>query len=286
MFKIFNFKQLAVISFGLCLIMLTGALLNTFSPYVAADSKLSVSVPIVMYHQICEKESRCGDYAITVSLLREDFQYLKEHNFHPVSFKSLEEYVKTGKPLPENPIVITFDDGERSFITKVVPLLEEFSFPANVNIVGALVDLYTENGETDDRYAYLNAEDIKELSSNPLVEIGCHTYNLHTLGKRRGMSKLPDESETEYATAMQNDITLFQEKFYKITGKKTTCFAYPYGIRNDTVEDVLKNLKFTVTLTCRESPNTVTVGGDLYELGRFNRPFGKSSHNFFKKLTS
>ena len=286
MFKIFTFKQLAVISFALCIIMISGAILNTFSPYIPVNAQSSVTVPIIMYHQISEKVSNCGDYTITVKLLREDFQYMKENDIHPVSVKELSEYVKEGKPLPENPIVITFDDGERSFITKVLPLLKEYSYPANVNIVGSLTELYTKNGDTDDRYAYLNAEDIKALSSEPLVEIGCHTYNLHSLGTRRGMSKLKSETQEEYTAMIRNDIKLFQEKFYEITGKKTVYFAYPYGLRNDTVLDILKNENFTVTLTCRESSNTLSVGGDLYELGRFNRPYGKSSHIFFKSIFS
>lgn len=286
MFKIFTFKQLAVISFALCIIMISGAILNTFSPYIPVNAQSSVTVPIIMYHQISEKVSNCGDYTITVKLLREDFQYMKENDIHPVSFKELSEYVKEGKPLPENPIVITFDDGERSFITKVLPLLKEYSYPANVNIVGSLTELYTKNGDTDDRYAYLNAEDIKALSSEPLVEIGCHTYNLHSLGTRRGMSKLKSETQEEYTAMIRNDIKLFQEKFNEITGKKTVYFAYPYGLRNDTALDILKNEKFTVTLTCRESSNTISVGGDLYELGRFNRPYGKSSHIFFKSIFS
>lgn len=284
MFKIFTFKQLAVISFALCIIMISGAILNTFSPYIPVNAQASVTVPIIMYHQISEKASNCGDYTITVRLLREDFQYMKENDIHPVSFKELSEYVKTGKTLPENPVIITFDDGERSFITKVLPLLEEYSYPVNVNIVGSLTELYTKNGDTDDRYAYLNAEDIKTLSSNPLIEIGCHTYNLHSLGARRGMSKLKSETQEEYATMVRNDIKLFQEKIYEITGKKAVCFAYPYGLRNDTILDILKSENFTVTLTCRESVNTFTVGSDLYELGRFNRPYGKSSHTFFKSI--
>ena len=34
MFRIFTFKQLAIISFFLCLIMILGSFLNTLSPYV------------------------------------------------------------------------------------------------------------------------------------------------------------------------------------------------------------------------------------------------------------
>ena len=93
MFKIFTFKQLAVISFALCIIMISGAILNTLSPYIPVYAQASVTVPIIMYHQISEKASNCGDYTITVKLLREDFQYMKENDIHPVSFKELSEYV-------------------------------------------------------------------------------------------------------------------------------------------------------------------------------------------------
>lgn len=284
MFKIFGFKQLAAVSFGLCAAMLLAALLNTVAPYMPVYAAQSTAIPIIMYHQVCEKSSSCGDYVITTALLREDFCYLKDNNIHPVSFKMIREYVNTGKALPENPVVLTFDDGERSFITKVVPLLHEFSYPANVNIVGALTELYTENGDTDDRYAYLNAQDIKELSEDELVEIGCHTYNLHSLTKRRGMAKLTTETDDEYINVIQTDIKNFNEMYYEITGKRTQIFAYPYGLKNDTVLDILKNENFTVTLTCREKVNTVTVGGNLFELGRFNRPYSESSYSFFKDV--
>ena len=286
MFRIFTFRQLAIISFLLCFIMLSGAALNAVAPYVAAFSQSSINVPIIMYHQIYENSYNCGDYIIPLELLRDDFEYIKENNFHPVSFNELSEYVKTGKKLPENPLVITFDDGERSFITKVVPLLEEFSYPANVNVVGSLVELYTKNGEINDRYAYLNENDLKKLSSNPLVEIGCHTYNFHSLNSRRGMTRLKTESDEEYNRLILDDIRLFQEKLYNITGKKAVCFAYPFGLRNDTILKILKDEGFTVTLTCRESTNTLVVGGELYELGRFNRPYGKSSEVFFKSILS
>lgn len=266
--------------------MLLGALLNTVSPYVSAFSQSSVNIPIIMYHQICEKNSNCGDYIIPVHLLREDFQYMKDNNINPISFNQLFQYVKTGKPLPENPIILTFDDGERSFLTKVLPLLEEFSYPANVNIVWSLVDFYTENGETDDRYAYLNEQDIMLLHSNPLVEIGCHTYNLHSLNTRRGMAKLQNETQNEYEKLIRNDIRVFQEKLFNLTGEKATCFAYPYGLRNDTILEILKNDGFIITLTCRETTNKLSVGSDLFELGRFNRPYKKSSATFFKNVTS
>ncbi|MBE6799666.1 MAG: hypothetical protein E7529_00520 [Ruminococcaceae bacterium] len=284
MFKILTFKQMAIISFFLCLIMLLGSFLNTLSPYVDVFSQNEEKIPIIMYHQISENKAIWGDYVIPLSVLEEDFQYMKNHNINPISFEQLSLYIEKGERLPQNPIIITFDDGERSFITKVLPLVEEYKYPVNMNLVGSLVELYTKNGDTDDRYAYLNEKDVKELAENKLVSLGCHSYNLHSLSGRRGMGKIYGESEEEYKTLIYKDIEKFNTDFKRITGRNTDIIAYPYGIKNDTLKAIVREKGFKITLTCREEINKLSVGADLEELGRFNRPYGKSSKSFFEKI--
>ncbi len=284
MFKIFTFKQLAILSIVVCLIMLLGAVLNTIAPYVQVFSKNYIEVPIIMYHQISENKAIWGDYVIPLSVLEEDFIYMKSNNINPISFDELLLYTQKGEKLPENPIIITFDDGEKSFLTKVLPLLERYNYPANVNLVGSLVDLYTKNGDTDDRYAYLNAEDVKLLSQNKLVSLGCHSYNLHSLSTRRGMGKIYGEGEEEYKQLINNDLETFNNRFKEITGTKISILAYPYGIRNDTLRNIVKEKEYKITLTCREEVNKIAVGSILEELGRFNRSYGNSSKRFFEKI--
>ena len=284
MFRIFSRKHIIIISVSLCILLLSGSLFNIAVPHISASGNAGVTVPIIMYHQVCNTPSVLGDYAVTPEVLRNDFEYMKKHNINPVSFSQLSKYVKFGEALPENPIVLTFDDGERSFLTKVLPLLQEYNFPANINIVGALVELYTKNGETDDRYAYLNSDDIKLLYNEPLVEIGYHSYNLHSLSNRRGMGSLYGESDKEYEELICTDIEQFNKLFLRLTGSQPVIAAYPFGIRNDKLQGLLQNNNFTVTLTCRESPNTLTVGDDLYELGRFNRPYRISTKTFFESI--
>ncbi len=284
MFKIFTFKQIAIISFFLCLIMLLGSFLNTLSPYVDVFSQNAEEIPIIMYHQISENKAIWGDYVIPLSVLEEDFRYMKKHNINPISFEQLCLYAEKGEKLPQNPIIITFDDGERSFITKVLPLVEEYKYPVNMNLVGSLVELYTKNGDTDDRYAYLNEKDVKELAENKWVSLGCHSYNLHSLSGRRGMGKIYGESEEEYKTLIYKDIEKFSADFERITGKNTYIMAYPYGIKNETLKTIVREKGFKITLTCREEVNKITVGSSLENLGRFNRPYGKSSKSFFEKI--
>lgn len=237
-----------------------------------------------MYHQVSENSSLWGDYVIPPSLLKEDFEYLKNNNYTPIKIKDILDFTKGTKDLPEKSVVITFDDGQRSFLTKVVPLLEEYNYPAVVNIVGALTDLYTENGETNDKYAYLNWNDLKILSENELVEIGHHSYNFHSLGYRRGMGKIYGESNSSYSEIIKTDIEKLNEKLLSNIGERPYILAYPYGIRNDTLLEIVKDENFSVTLSCRESINKISVGDELFELGRFNRPYGKSSNTFFENI--
>ncbi len=284
MYKIITFKTLSIISLIVCIIMIFSSFANTFLPVLTVFKDTQRKVLIIMYHQISENSSLWGDYVIPEKLLVSDFEYLKSNGYTPVTIKDLIDFTNGKKDLPEKPIVITFDDGQRSFLTKVVPLLEKYNFPANVNIVGSLVDLYTENGETDDRYAYLNWNDIKTLAEHPLVEIGHHSYNFHSLGVRKGMGKIYGESNSAYSEIIKTDIEILNNKLLSNIGFVPFIMAYPYGIKNKTLEEIVKSKGFSVTLSCRESVNKLSVGDELFDLGRFNRPFKYSTNTFFTEI--
>lgn len=284
MFKIFSFKQISILTIIICFFLLSGAVISTLTPVFCDAKNPSVCVPIVMYHQITENEDILGDYAIPLSVLKDDFEYFKENDIIPISFKQLRAFTERGEPLPKKSVCITFDDGQKTFLTKVLPLLEEYNYPANVNVVGALTELYTINKDNDDRYAYLNEADIKALSKNPLVEIGCHTYNLHSLSNRRGAARLETETASQYRLFINNDLDKFHNLYFRITSDVPIIFAYPYGIRNDLLEELVKEKGYKITLSCRESVNTLQQGSSLYELGRFNRPYGISTQAFFDKI--
>lgn len=285
MYKIVTFRTLCIFSVITSLLMIFSSLANTFLPILTVfKATQQKEVLIIMYHQISENSSLWGDYVIPEDLLASDFEYLKTNGYTPVKIKDLIDFRDGKKDLPSKPVVLTFDDGQRSFLTKVLPLLEKFSFPANINIVGSLVDLYTENGETDDRYAYLNWNDVKLLSEHPLVEIGHHSYNFHTLGLRRGMGKIYGESNSAYAKIIETDIEALNEKLLSNTGFAPYILAYPYGIKNKTLEEIVKTEGFCVTLSCSEAINKISVGDELYNLGRFNRPYKYSTKAFFEEV--
>jgi peptidoglycan/xylan/chitin deacetylase (PgdA/CDA1 family) len=284
MYKILTFKTLSIISAIVCILIIFSSVSNTFLQILPVFKDTQKEVLIIMYHQISENSSLWGDYVIPEKLLDSDFKYLKDNGYTPIKIKDLIDFTEGKKLLPQKPVIITFDDGQRSFLTKVLPLLEKYNFPANTNIVGSLVDLYTENGETDDRYAYLNWNDIKILSEHPLVEIGHHSYNFHSLGLRRGMGKIYGESNSAYTEIIKTDIKTLNDKLILNVGFVPYIMAYPYGIKNKTLEEIVKSEGFSVTLSCRECINKISVGDELFDLGRFNRPYKYSTNTFFTEI--
>jgi peptidoglycan/xylan/chitin deacetylase (PgdA/CDA1 family) len=49
---------------------------------------------------------------------------------------ALETLQNNQKTIPPNAIVLTFDDGDRSYAEKALPILKEFQYPSTEFIIG------------------------------------------------------------------------------------------------------------------------------------------------------
>ena len=91
-------------------------------------------VPILMYHYVSELPPDADVYRrdLTVSPAAFDaqLQYLDEAGYHPITLTDLYLNLTEGYPLPEKPVVLTFDDGYRDAYEVVFPRLLDYGFPA------------------------------------------------------------------------------------------------------------------------------------------------------------
>lgn len=96
-------------------------------------SKLYIS----MYHYIRDlKHSRYPEIkGLDVPLLRNQMEFFKE-NFNVVRMEQVMDAVKGKSELPENAILLTFDDGYADNYTYAFPILEEFGFQGSFFIPG------------------------------------------------------------------------------------------------------------------------------------------------------
>lgn len=240
-------------------------------------------IPIIMYHNVTANPKNVGKYTVSEKQLEDDFKYIKENGFTPVSMKQIISYSEGKGNLPEKPIVITFDDGYESFLTNVVPLLEKYDFCAVLAVIGSASDLFTKTPDHHLKYSHLNWEQVKALGENQKVEIQNHTYNMHTTDKgRNGAKRKKRESYEAYEKALTEDLVKCQRLIIENTGKTPDTMVFPFGAFGKDSVDIAKKLGFKAVLTCREKLNFVKKGGgDVYSLGRFNRTGLKTTDEFF-----
>lgn len=241
-----------------------------------AQSVQSVDVPIVMYHAVSDVASIQGEYVISSKEFESDLQYLAKNNYTTVFVEDLVNFVSDSAPLPEKPVVLTFDDGYYNNYLYVYPLLQKYNCKATISPIAYYSELYTEVDDVSECYSHCTWSQLKEMSESGLVEIANHTYNLHACENtgRKGIGKLSGESSESYISAISQDIETAQKMLEENTGKRCDVFAYPFGIYCDESKDILKSMGFKAALTCNSGINTLTVGEteDLYELKRIIRP--------------
>ena len=250
------------------------------------ETEEPIFLPAIMYHSICSNEPR--DYSCTPLQLENDLDWLSRNGYRSVSAKQLIDYTEGIGELPDKPVLITFDDGFYNNLSLALPLLEKYDMNAIVSCVGSFTDIKAPADPHIDNYSYLTWEDISSLIASGRVELGNHTYDLHSVcGERKGCAKLTYESDEEYNDLLCNDIGLMQRESVINTSCEPVVFAYPFGSICRESVPLLRKLGFRMTLTCYESPNYITRDPKcLYGIGRYNRSGLYSTEEFMERIMS
>ena len=270
-----------------CLLAVTAiiAVIHVGVPVDAQQGGEEVRLPIIMYHGILREEKRQGKYVISPQLFEQDLRYLQEQGYNTVVMQDIIDYVMEGKPLPDNPIMLTFDDGYYNDYVYAFPLLREYNSKMVFSPIGRYTDQYSEVEDHHANYAHATWDDINEMIATGLVEVQNHTYNMHANeGGRKGCMRKKGEAVEAYQQVLREDVEKMQNRVREMTGITPTTFTYPFGAMSKEALPVLKELGFQATLTCESRLNTLTRDPDcLYGLGLYLRPSGTDSKTYFTK---
>ena len=254
------------------------------NPIFFAKENESATVVILMYHSLLKDPARHGKYVVSPDLFESDLKYLKEHGYSFVGIQELIDFVYSGAPLPKKSIVITFDDGYYNNYLYAYPLLEKYDAKMVISVIGKYTDLY--DGEKPNAYySHVTWDMINEMLASGRVEIGNHTYSMHTNGERRGSKKIKGETDEHYSNILTEDIGKLQAEMFEHTGTYPSVYTYPFGAISNASFGIIADMGFLASLSCAEKPSTVTRGKpeSLRCLGRFLRPTKISSADFFEK---
>lgn len=280
-FKSITFFIVGIIAFCLSLTV-------TLKPSVLAVNDTSQSFAIIMYHHISAKPNSVGEYVVTPTQLEKDFIYLKEKGYKTLSVRDLYSIDKGEMALPKKSVMITFDDGQESFYTYAFPLLKKYGFCAVFSVIGKYSELFSNVEDHNVDYSHVTYNQIKELISSGIVEIGNHTYDMHSniKGDRKGVSQGKYESDDMYKKALETDIKSFNMLFESNVGFIPSIYTYPFGVYSDKTKEIIKQNGYYAAFTCYEKRVVPNSKEDwLYYLGRFNRSGKTNTESFFKKLS-
>jgi peptidoglycan/xylan/chitin deacetylase (PgdA/CDA1 family) len=145
----------------------------TVTPTPAPDGiARRLRVPILMYHYISAPPPGADavrkDLSVPPDKFAQHLSWLREQGYVAISLYDLALALQYGAPLPEKPIILTFDDGYRDFYTDAFPLLQAHDYTATVFVSTAFVD--------EGRREFLSWEQIMELDAAG-IDIQPHGYN-------------------------------------------------------------------------------------------------------------
>ena len=257
---------------------------NWASPALSR-SGTAVPLPILMYHSVLRDPSRSGDYVVTPDLLEQDLAFLASHGYTTLFPSELAQAVLHGEALPEKPVILSFDDGYQNTLTYVLPLLERYDMKAVASVVGSYSEQYSLSPDPNPSYAYLSWEGICALADSGRFEIANHSYDMHRQFPRRGAMRIPGEDPVAYCAALRKDAAATQSLLTRHCGILPTTYAYPYGHISPESVPVLRELGFTVLLTCESRINQIDGSPEsLLSLGRFNRPAGVATDEMMARI--
>ena len=241
-------------------------------PVTGFDAKL----PALMYHNV--NPSPKTDYEVSVETFGAQLAALKGEGYNTVTLRQLVEYATVGAPLPENPILITFDDGYADVLTYAAPILQSLGMSAVINVIGVSdgKDTYKDTGFPI--VPHFSLDEALTWVGNGVIEIGSHSYDMHNVPEldgencRQGVLTLDGETESAYIENFRDDFAKSSAAIAEALGAPVAAYAYPFGLNSTLSEVLLSEMGIEATMTSDPGVNTIVknLPQSLRLLKRFN----------------
>ncbi|WP_235941778.1 polysaccharide deacetylase family protein [Paenibacillus puerhi] len=236
--------------FGLLATVMLASLLQAWPSQVKGLYRDQVAV--LMYHHVADDAESSS--TVSTSLFRNQLSYLKASGYRFITMQDFIRYYEGGS-VPEKAVLVTFDDGYRSFYTNAYPILKELDVPAvNFAITQDLADPDSPSIPT------LKVEQVREmLTYRPgMFDVQCHTHGLHyKVGHDSALTgRLPTEAglaetDEEYAARIRQDSLACArelQELYSDPGAAQT-YAYPYGLHSKPAQSYIREAGFRYAFT-------------------------------------
>jgi peptidoglycan/xylan/chitin deacetylase (PgdA/CDA1 family) len=206
-----------------------------------------------MYHRVATAgPAGLARFRVNPTLFDEQLSALRHYGYSTIGLTEGVELLSEREDPTGKPVIITFDDGYRDFLT-ALPSLQKYFFDATVFLIAGRIGGFADWDNCYGEAAPLMSwPEILELAGEG-TELGCHSLTHRPMTEMNYSDLLRD---TCHARKILED------------GLETSIvhFAYPYGAENEIVRSVIAELRFSCALSCR--PALARFGDEILSLPR------------------
>jgi peptidoglycan/xylan/chitin deacetylase (PgdA/CDA1 family) len=255
---------------------------NSYNSLSSKSVEQKIKLPILMYHHVATvdklpKTDKVGiGLRVSPAIFEKQLQALQSKKYTTVNSFQIQDYLDGKLALPENPILLTFDDGFKDNYDNAFPLLRKYNMTGDFAIITSVLG----SGE------YMNWDNLKEMK-NARMGIASHTHSHCTSALKngkKGYQESPVEESQKPCSkfATQEKLTTGQLKYEFGESKKqletnlgirVSHLIYPFGFYNQQAKDIAKSLGYSFATTVEpQGDNYTDFAANPYNLERKRVP--------------
>lgn len=203
-------------------------------------SMANATIPVLLYHRVGYTTDQL---TVTPERFCNDLALLVDYGYQAISLQQFQNFLLGGGgDLPEQPVLITLDDGYVDNYENAFPILQNFGMSATFFIITGL--LWTSGR--------LSPALLREMAENGMC------FGSHTVTHRPLASLPPQEAEEELNSS--------RATLESILGTAVNTISYPCGSYNDMIMQLTQKDGYQEGFTVRNG--TCSTYSSLFELRR------------------
>jgi len=212
-------------------------------------------IPVLMYHSISTIPG--NTLGVPVKEFTEEMEWLHRQNYHSLSLEEFYQALANKTPVPDKPILLTFDDGYSDNYTKAWPILRQNGFKATffvtTNSIGS---------------GMMNWDQLGDLAreGNTIGSHTVHHLDLATLSYKQ----------------QENELNISKQELVNRLDISVQALCFPSGRYNKTTLELMSKLGYKLGFTT--VPGKVHLGDDLLTLKRVRISGGMPLASFQKQF--
>lgn len=242
-------------------------------------------VAVLMYHSI--RTDYKYDNCINVDVFRQQLKMLINSKFNIISLNTFLDFMEGKTTVPENAVLLTFDDGYEDFYKLAYPVLEEFNLPATMFVITSKI------GDKSGWNPKIDETQMKDMNANN-ISFQSHSHDGHyyvkgLFGKEDAFlvtrifnNNYKLEDAKEYHDRVYNDLLKSKQVLDALLAQDTRVMAAPYGKVNKTVEQVANLVGLDYNFTIK--PGVVGQQSNMMRLPRINAGYSSISDEELKNV--